>query len=41
MIEGSTIALAFEKEDLADKLMKLFNKATSVIVYRSSPDQKA
>ena len=40
MIEGSTLAVAFD-QDLSGKVMKLFDKATSIIVYRSSPDQKA
>ena len=40
MIAGQSLAMAFEDETLTKELMATFSAASSVIVYRSSPDDK-
>lgn len=41
MIAGQSLTVAFEDAKLTEQIMKAFSLASSVIVYRSSPDDKA
>jgi P-type E1-E2 ATPase len=41
MINGPSLALIFANEDMSQQMRSLFRKASSVIVYRSSPNDKA
>lgn len=41
LISGASLSLAFEDPELNSKVMELFKLCSSIIVYRSSPDEKA
>jgi len=41
LINGGSLSLALEDEELVSDMMWCFKAASSVIVYRSSPDEKA
>lgn len=41
LVDGTSLALIFEHEDLSKQLNEVFKIAASVIVFRCSPDEKA
>lgn len=41
LINGRSLSTVFSNHELSTKIVGLFKRAESVIVYRSSPDEKA
>ena len=41
LINGSSLSIIFEDKVLCNQIRTLFDRASSVIVYRSSPNDKA
>lgn len=41
LINGRSLSTIFENEELSEKVVSLFQRAESVVVFRSSPDEKA
>lgn len=41
MINGSTLSIIFQDPDLSSKINNIFTAASSIIVFRSSPSEKA
>ena len=41
MVAGGSLSTIFESEELCEKMNKLFNLCQCVVIYRSSPNEKA